>query len=184
MKNIVSARCSACGREFQREAYYLKRCKRIFCSLECRYRGTTGALSPRWRGGKPYIAEGYVVFNLHAEDGYRRHIREHVLIAQKALGKPLPKGAEVHHVNGDRSNNSPSNLVICPNHAYHALLHARVRVRDAGGNPDSQKICCSCADLLDFGQFHRASKSITGRRAYCKKCKAERDSRRSRARAS
>jgi len=29
----------------------------------------------------------------------------HVLIAERALGKPLPKEAEVHHVDGDKTNN-------------------------------------------------------------------------------
>lgn len=69
-------------------------------------------------------------------DGYRRHsikginIREHILVAAKALGKPLPIGAVVHHVDGNKSNNKTSNLVICPNDAYHKLLHKREKWYD------------------------------------------------------
>ena len=58
----------------------------------------------------------------------RRHTYEHILKAEKALGKRLPKGAHVHHVNNvGWDNNRPWNLVVCPDDAYHKLLHDRSR---------------------------------------------------------
>lgn len=49
---------------------------------------------------------------------------EHIVIAQKALGKFLPKGAVVHHVTENSSDNyGPFKLVICPNQSYHRLIH-------------------------------------------------------------
>jgi len=83
------------------------------------------------------------------KDGYvivqRSNVKRlaHVEIAEKALGKPLPQGAIVHHADEDPSNNSPSNLVICPNQVYHMLLHRRARALDACGNADWLK-CCIC----------------------------------------
>jgi hypothetical protein len=47
--------------------------------------------------------------------------------AEIALGKPLPKGAEVHHLDGSTSDAAP--LVICQDRAYHMLLHKRMRER-------------------------------------------------------
>ncbi len=59
---------------------------------------------------------------------------QHVHVAEKAIGKRLPEGAIVHHVNHDTLDNANSNLVVCQNRAYHNLLHARERALDACGN--------------------------------------------------
>ena len=70
---------------------------------------------------------------------------EHVRIAERAIGKPLPKGAQVHHVNFDRSDNAPSNLVVCPSARYHQLLHIRTRALDATGNANA-RLCMFCRE--------------------------------------
>jgi len=105
-------------------------------------------------------------------NGYRRFGQdkyEHIAVAERALGCPLPPGAVVHHVDGDRTNNSPSNLVICPTQAYHMLLHARQRVVDAGGNPNTQKVCKSCRQLLEKTAFSFEN-SWDDRAAACREC--------------
>lgn len=68
---------------------------------------------------------------------------QHILVAEKALGKKLPPGAVVHHVDGDPANNAPDNLVVCPDQAYHMLLHVRQRAFDACGNAAYKK-CMNC----------------------------------------
>lgn len=72
-----------------------------------------------------------------------QRLEEWQLIAEKALGRPLPVGAEIHHVDEDRQNNDPENLVICPSGAYHSLLHTRTDAMKAG-KPLEYRKCPYC----------------------------------------
>lgn len=101
-------------------------------------------------------------------------IAEHVLIAEAALGRYLPTGAEVHHVDGDRTNNIQSNLVICQDKGYHKLLHVRARVLRAGGDPNMQRICSRCRTLKPFEAFNRATRNRAyGLQQMCRQCQSE-----------
>lgn len=82
-------------------------------------------------------------------DGYLKRmidgrlIAEHIRVAEKALGRELPVGVEIHHANEDKLNNLPINLVICPDTKYHRLLHRRIRALNACGHADWLK-CWIC----------------------------------------
>ena len=87
-------------------------------------------------------------------NGYRMHMiggvkkLGHAWAAEKALGHALPKGAQVHHVNGDKTDNRNENLVICPNNEYHKLLHKRQRALEVCGNAN-WIVCCYCRKYDD-----------------------------------
>jgi len=78
----------------------------------------------------------------HSKATSRGFVPEHVLLAEFALGHPLPRGVDIHHADGDRSNNI-GNLVICQNREYHALLHVRMRALQSCGRPSWRK-CPFC----------------------------------------
>ena len=66
---------------------------------------------------------GYILLSINGTRVY-----EHIYKAERALGKPLPKGAVVHHMNNKPwDNDTPFNLIVCPNQAYHLLLHRRMK---------------------------------------------------------
>ena len=79
----------------------------------------------------------------HFRANSQGRVLEHLVIAEAALGHPLPDGAEVHHVNEIKSDNRHENLVICEDSDYHKLLHRRARAYRATGNAQSRK-CVYC----------------------------------------
>lgn len=106
-------------------------------------------------------------------NGYVRHGKDkyvHITLAERALGRALPAGAEVHHVNDDRADNSRGNLVICNDHRHHMLMHARARVVRAGGHPELHKICSACTKLLPKEAFSFRSSTWDGRSDACREC--------------
>lgn len=55
------------------------------------------------------------------------YVYEHVIVAEKKIGRPLRPGEVVHHIDGDKRNNAPSNLEVLASQAEHARLHASAR---------------------------------------------------------
>src|SRR5436190_13794539 len=109
----------------------------------------------------------------HARPNNEGVVQVHIVVVEKALGHRLPLRAETHHVDGNKHNNANRNLVICQDHAYHALLHLRTRVVKAGGNPNLEKCCAGCDHPKPFAAFpRRNTKGCTyGLDNYCRECK-------------
>lgn len=92
----------------------------------------------------------------------------HRLRAERALGKPLPPTAVVHHADGSKSGFAP--LVICQDQGYHKLLHALMRVKAAGGNPWTDKWCSHCRAPRPIGDFPSWTAHSTLHAFNCRSC--------------
>jgi len=94
----------------------------------------------------------------------------HRMVVEKAIGHSLPARAEVHHIDEDRLNNTPANLVACEDCAYHNLLHARARALAACGDPNAVS-CNICHSYERQDDIHRAS----ARTAWHRDCRSAYD---------
>jgi len=139
--------CKQCNSIFLAPRWELK--NRKFCSREC-----------YWESKK--VSDKHSLNN----------IKPHVLIVEKILGKRLPSKAVVHHSDRNSKNNELSNLVVCQDQAYHLLLHARMRILEAGGNPDTDKICSRCKKVKPKTDFHKSNRTDRFR-CYCKDCQSK-----------
>jgi hypothetical protein len=96
-----------------------------------------------------------------------RRAAEHIHVCEAALGKRLPRGAQVLHVDGDVENNRRDNLVLCGSHAYHALLFLRARAYDATGNPDLRQ-CSLCKQWDEPTNLYIRQRQNTGTHRRCR----------------
>lgn len=105
-----SITCAHCGKAFLR--YPSKISKVNYCSREC----MRAADRERARHTPGY-------YQRNDEDGVTRPA--HRLLVEELLGRKLSDDEEVHHIDGDKKNNDPSNLkIVTP--SEHKRLHVRV----------------------------------------------------------
>lgn len=89
--------------------------------------GSLGERNHRWGGGRYQDRRGYIFVKSYDHPrAVRGYIAEHVLFAEQQLGRLLVKGEEVHHINGDKSDNGLENLVVLTK-AQHLYEHPRQR---------------------------------------------------------
>lgn len=143
----VKVVCPICNKVFERYQCQLKGKQVCCCSVECKNEAvkrklitwdTTKAsihLSELNRKRNPTSMTPEVRAKLRAArlgrgEGksysklFGRH--EHVVVAERILGRKLEPGEIVHHIDRNKRNNDPSNLVVMTQ-SQHAHLHAVCR---------------------------------------------------------
>jgi hypothetical protein len=172
MRTMHKYVCKQCGRHFEDRRSQNHTFVPKYCSRECFFVAHTGSANNLWKGGRsvPKTLGKYVMVRGIRKNGRRGAVKEHLLLAERALGHPLPSKAQVHHANGDSRDNSSGNLVICENAAYHRLLHARMKRLKDCGSLDKRR-CLHCHLVKDKEAFTKSSLTWDGLDNYCRACK-------------
>jgi hypothetical protein len=121
---------------------------------------------------KRYLKNGYVVVE------YPEHhksfdtgsgiigVYEHVLIAEEILDRPIKNGEVVHHLDSNRSNNSPDNLLVMSN-PMHTKLHNWMNKNNIIPSPEYQQRkdlgcvrCLACSKPIDFNMSYCSQECV------------------------
>ncbi len=111
-----------------------------------------------WKGGRGISGDRryIIVWNPDHPRESNGYVLEHLLIAEKVMGKLLPFPIVVHHRNGIGIENQPKNLVVCENTGYHTLIHARQRALENSGHADWKK-CYYCHEYDSINNLIKAN---------------------------
>ena len=106
-RRVVNLTCDYCGSTFTRLEAFVGRYEHNFCSRDCQHKWhserMSGPNNPHWQGGasfEPYPPE----FNITL----KRRLRERDDHTCALCGG---SGRDVHHIDGNKANNSDSNLI-------------------------------------------------------------------------
>ena len=104
-------------------------------------RNQSGELNSFWKGGRVLMAvKGkesgkkiafgngyyYILDPSHPNSNKGGYVAEHILVATMERGRPLENGEHVHHINLNKHDNRPENLIICTR-TEHGSFHANLQ---------------------------------------------------------
>lgn len=96
--------------------------RRLSESAKVKLRALTGAANAQWRGGLTMSANGYLQFTASPANGCNAGKMIHKVIAEWKYARQVGNGEHIHHLDGNKLNNHPENIVII-SASDHAKIH-------------------------------------------------------------
>ena len=116
--------CKECGLIFRP---YREQSK--YCSIKCLWKNNGGHNKKQeswWKNNR-----GYIEGRIWLPDGTQIRVKQHRFVMEGILGRPLLSTEDVHHINGNKSDNRPINLEIIT-HSQHTTNSNKKRIYKKG----------------------------------------------------
>jgi len=141
--------CEICKKEFNKKLCDIRIGRGKYCSLDCRNIGLStkfnGENNSKWNGGITVDKKGYnrmMVFGLE-QKGLSKYRLQHIVVVERYIGRQLNNSEVVHHIDGIKKNNDPSNLYLFQTGGDHTAYHSALRRGEVGSlvsNLDEYKL--------------------------------------------
>ena len=125
---ILPKKCLYCGQKFTRDS-----CKRLsdfkskkFCSHKCFTNYNVGKKHSNFSGGVKHRPDGYL-----RDSKTDKYI--HRIVMEKHLKRKLTSKENIHHVDGDVTNNNITNLKLYVSNSEHRKYEASIAPRNIFG---------------------------------------------------
>lgn len=125
---IYRGKCYECKKYFESERHLFPS-GRVFCSVKCRAVNKEYRLCNSKVHQKGKILRNGYIFSCDSSIQNRQDRRkgEHRFIIEKLIGRKLLTKEIVHHCDGNKTNNNPSNLLVLKHNTAHQRLHGFAR---------------------------------------------------------
>lgn len=136
--------------------------------------GHTARRNTQMNAGETINSHGYIIEwnpGHHRCQGKTGYVLKHILVLERVLGRKLENAEASHHIDGNKLNNDPENLMVFATGAMHIAFHRRQKALESCGNYEWRQ-CVYCHQWDDptnmaksgRGVFHRECKN-----RYCRK---------------
>lgn len=158
--------CEHCGKGFERPPYRVRETAARggairFCSITCRGESYRGTAHPAYRNARSITAQGYVLMS--RPGAATEQVLEHRYVMEQHIGRRLERSEQVHHINGEKTDNRIENLQLTTP-GEHNAIHEKVRNLGADYEPLNDRwslkhpACVICGTTerrhVAFGQCH------------------------------
>ena len=124
--------CLKCNKNIYKNPSQEAKGEGKYCSRECKGMGwdSKGSNNHKWKNGRKIHGHGYILVTSpnHPNKDKQGYVREHRLVMERYLGRYLESFEDVHHLDGNKKNNSIKNLELLESRS----LHIKTYHRDGG----------------------------------------------------